>query len=109
MININGVEWRILIVDPFHPGLQRSDTGYSLGVCDNNKKTIYITNDLKPQFLWRVISHELTHAAMFSYGVELSYEQEEMFADLVATYGKEIVYITNLLFHRIKKIRGEVI
>jgi hypothetical protein len=32
-----------------------------------------------------------------------------MFADLVATYGKEIVYITNLLFHRIKKIRGEVI
>jgi hypothetical protein len=34
-----------------------------------------------------VLSHELTHAAMFSYNIDLSYEQEELFADLIATYG----------------------
>jgi hypothetical protein len=37
-------------------------------------RAIYITADLKPEFLWRVLSHELTHAAMFSYGIDLSYE-----------------------------------
>jgi hypothetical protein len=47
MININGVEWRILLVSPFHPGLQRSDQSYSLGTCDYQTQTIYITNDLK--------------------------------------------------------------
>jgi len=35
----------------------------------------------------KVLCHELTHAAMFSYGIELSIEQEELLADLIATYG----------------------
>jgi len=35
----------------------------------------------------KVLSHELTHAAMFSYNIEMSHDQEELFADLVATYG----------------------
>lgn len=103
MININGVEWRILLVSPFHPGLQRSDQSYSLGTCDYQTQTIYITNDLKEQYLWKVLSHELTHAAMFSYEIILSWEQEEIVADLIATYGQEIVYITNLVFKRIRE------
>lgn len=106
MININGIEWEIMIVSPFHPGLHRSDWSFTLGTCDYNTKTIYITNDLKEEYLWKVLSHELTHAAMFSYGVELSWEQEEIVADLIATYGQEIVYITNLLFNRITEKRG---
>lgn len=106
MININGEEWRVLTVSPFHPALRRSDQAYSIGVCDDFTKTIYITEDLKPEYLWKVLSHELTHAAMFSYNVDLSYEQEEMFADLISTYGQEIVYITNILFKRIKEKRG---
>jgi len=35
----------------------------------------------------KVLCHELTHAAMFSYNVELTLDQEELFADLIATYG----------------------
>lgn len=35
----------------------------------------------------KVLSHEITHAAMFSYNISLSMEQEELLADLVATYG----------------------
>jgi hypothetical protein len=34
---------------------------------------------------------------MFSYNVNLSYEQEELVADLMATYGQEIIKITNAL------------
>lgn len=50
----------------------------------------------------KVLCHEITHAAMFSYGVTLTLEQEELLADLIATYGEEIIYITNKIFKKIK-------
>lgn len=40
---------------------------------------------------------------MFSYGIELSFEQEELLADLIATYGQEIINMTNSIFNRLKK------
>lgn len=40
---------------------------------------------------------------MFSYNIDLSLEQEELVADLIATYGEEINEITN---QTIKKIKG---
>ena len=41
---------------------------------------------------------------MFSYNVDLTIEQEELVADLIATYGEEIIDITNQMF---KKIKGD--
>lgn len=70
-----------------------------------NTHTIYIDNDINGFLLKRVICHELTHAAMFSYGIDLSIEQEELFADLIATYGEEIIDITNALFKSLKRDR----
>ena len=87
MININGMEWRILLVSPFHFGLRRSDGTYSLGCCDNELKTIYINNEVNNFYFKKILCHELTHAAFFSYEVELSWEQEELIADLISTYG----------------------
>lgn len=106
MININGEEWRIALVSPFDPALQRSDRGYALGVCDDSLKTIFINKELDKDYIERVLCHELTHAAMFSYNIELTWEQEEILADLIATYGEEIVHITNLVFKRIIEKRG---
>lgn len=37
---------------------------------------------------------------MFSYNVELNIQQEELLADLIATYGQEIIDITNKIFTR---------
>ena len=107
MININGEEWKIFLVCPFHPALKRSDQGYTLGVCDDNIKTIYINNKLNAEYIEKVLCHELTHAAMFSYNIDLTLEQEEILADLIATYGQEIVHITNLMFKRIMEKRGK--
>lgn len=39
---------------------------------------------------------------MFSYNVNLTVDQEELLADLVATYGYEIIYITNEIFRKLK-------
>lgn len=102
MFNINGVEWQIKKASPFHPMLFRSDGSLSIGSCDNDTKTIYLNEYLSGAALKKVLIHEITHAAMFSYGVSLSIEQEELLADLIATYGDEIIAITNKIFRKIK-------
>ena len=103
MFKINGEMWRVLLVSPFHYSLLKSDGTYTLGVCDDRTKTIYINGDLNDEKFNKVLCHEITHAAMFSYNIELSLEQEEVIADLFATYGQEIIHITNQIFNRIKK------
>lgn len=106
MVNINGESWRCVLVSPTHSALKRSDGGYTFGACDDLEKTIYIRYDLNEHYFQKVLCHELTHAAMFSYNIDLDPAQEEILADLIATYGQEIIHMTNLLFKRIKEIRG---
>ena len=72
---------------------------------DDTKK-IYINNKLSLEKIKKVLCHEITHAAMFSYDIQLTYDQEELLADLLATYGQEIVDITNKIFSKIKNNRG---
>lgn len=43
-------------------------------------------------------------AAMFSYNVYLSLEQEEVIADIIATYGEEIINVTNKVFKKLQLI-----
>lgn len=105
MFKINNIEWNIKYVLPNDYTLMRSDGSMTLGMCDNNDKTIYIASTLDEKYSKKVLCHEVTHAAMFSYGVNLSLDQEELLADLVATYGEEIIDITNKIF---KKLMGEV-
>lgn len=103
MFSINNIVWFIKFVEPNHITLRRSDGGYTVGVCDNQDKTIYINENLQGAFLMKVLCHEVAHAAMFSYEVELTLEQEELLADLIATYGEEIVDITDVLFKKLKE------
>ena len=105
MITINGRSWRVLEVSPGHSQLERSDGSFSIGACDNNKSSIYIVEGLDNFMFRKVLCHELTHAAMFSYGIEMSLEQEEILADIIATYGREIICKTNIFFSRIKENR----
>lgn len=108
MFKINGIDWAIRLVSPNHPALQRSDKSITIGSCDNDTKTIYIREGLSLPIMKKVLCHEITHAAMFSYNIILSIEQEELLADLIATYGDEIIYTTNKIFNRIKK-RGNLV
>lgn len=101
MFKINNIDWKVKLVSPNHPKIQRSDGKYTYGSCDNSTKSIYISQSTPRAKIKKVICHEVTHAAMFSYGVELSLEQEEIIADLIATYGSEIIDVTNKIFNRI--------
>lgn len=105
MFRINGEQWNILPVPPNHPTLFRSDGSLSVAACDDPTKTIYINQTLRGAFLKKVLCHEITHCAMFSYDVNLTIDQEELLADIIATYGNEIIYITNKVF---RKLQGKL-
>ena len=66
---------------------------------------IVLNENLSPQMMKKVLCHEIAHAAMFSYNVDLSIDQEELLADLMATYGQEIIGKTNVIFNRIRENR----
>ena len=67
MFNINGIDWGIKLVSPNHPKLKRNDSSFALGSCDNSTKLIYISDIVSNQKFKKVLCHEITHAAMFSY------------------------------------------
>lgn len=98
---INGITWEVLIVPPTFPALFTGET-FTLGCCDNNIHIIYIADGLSEDKFYKVLGHEITHAAMFSYDISLTYDQEELLADIISTYGKKIVIVTNRVFRKIK-------
>jgi hypothetical protein len=104
MITINGETWYVREVPYGHPALYRSDGSQTIGSIDDVIKTIFICETLDDWKYRKVLCHELVHAAMFSYDVNLSLEQEELIADIISEYGAEIIDATNTLFC---KLRGK--
>lgn len=102
MLELNGVQWYIKFVQSYDKSLVRPNGTLTIGMCDSYTRTIYINETLQGAILKKVLCHELTHAAMFSYGILLSHDEEEILADLIATYGEEIIYITNKIFNKLK-------
>lgn len=100
---INGITWLVKCVQPNDPVLMNEYGDFTLGCCDNTRQMIYIAETLGPKMFNKVLCHEVTHAAMFSYGVLLTIDQEELLADIFATYGKEIIEVTNKVFSKLVK------
>lgn len=105
MFIINNIQWYIKFVPPYDLSLHHPYGGFVEGMCDSDTRTIYINETLRGKKLKKVLCHEIVHASMFSYGVSLSYDEEEILADIIATYGEEIIKITNVLFKKIKMER----
>lgn len=101
---INGLKWDVIFVNSKSNLLRRSDGSFTFGVTDRTKLLIALSEDLKGKFLLKVITHEICHASMWSYGIDLSVEQEELIADLIATYGSEIITIANKIFERLRLV-----
>ena len=99
---INGVRWRVRMVSPSHPMLLTPWRTHALGVCDKTTQTIYIDKTLRSSRVKEVLCHEIVHACMFSYAVDLSYEEEEMVAELMSKYGNEIIQLSNRIYNGIK-------
>lgn len=83
--------------------LKRTNGEYSVGCCNSFDKTIYLSSALNGEFLKKVLTHEISHAALFSYNVVLPLILEEEVADLIATYGHEITSLSDRVYNIIKK------
>lgn len=99
---INGVRWRVRLVSPAHPLLLTPWKTHALGVCDKVTQTICIDKTLSPQLLKEVLCHEIVHAFMYSYMIDLSYSEEELVAELMSQYGEEILETTNIIYDGIR-------
>lgn len=99
---INGVRWVTRLVSPAHPMLLTPWKTHALGVCDKVTQTICIDETLSPQELKEVLCHEIVHAFMYSYMIDLSYSEEELVAELMSQYGEEILETTNIIYNGIR-------
>ena len=90
------------MVSPSYPVLVHKSGPPAIGCCDDPTKTIYISNTLSSSMIRKVLIHEIVHATLFSYNVRMSDDIEEIVADTVATYGDEIISLTNLTYDRIR-------
>ena len=99
---INGVRWRVRLVSPAHPLLLTPWRTHAYGVCDKITQVICIDETLPQDLMREVLRHEIVHAFMFSYGVDLSYDEEELVADLVSKYGEDILQWSHAIYAGIK-------
>lgn len=106
MFIINGIQWQVKLVPPNHPILLKENGEWTIGACDEVTKSIYLNWDLNLMLMRQVLNHEIAHAVMLSYNINLSVQEEELFAELFTAYGEEIINITNQTFSWLKEKRG---
>lgn len=82
----------------------RSDGSITIGMTDNNTKSVYINNRLNDYMTDKVICHELTHVFAFEFDYYMDIETEEIVADFMSLYGRKIVYLLDDLIKIIEKI-----
>ena len=100
---VNNQEWDLVFVKPNSKNLMRSDGSITIGMTDNNKKTVYINNRLNEYLTDKVICHELTHVFAFEFDYYMDIETEEIVADFMSLYGRRIVYLLDDLVRILKK------
>jgi Zn-dependent peptidase ImmA (M78 family) len=105
MFTINNEQWDIVLVAPYDVALLMPKGEYALGACNDATKTIYISNELHGEMFEQVLCHELVHASMFAYDVMLEHDEEELIAEIIATFGEEIIDITDIMFDKIRRGR----
>lgn len=101
---VNNQEWQVLFVNPSNSNLKRSDGSITLGMTDNNTKTIYINNKLNDYMTDKVLCHELCHVFAFEYDYYMPIETEEIVADFMSLYGRDIVYLLDDLVKVLRRI-----
>lgn len=106
MFKCNETIWCLAFVSPCSDMLRRSDGSRTVGMTDNNTKTVYLSNLLYGKFLDKVLCHELVHVASFSYDYEIDIETEEIIADFMSLYGREIIYLADDLMKSIVERRA---
>ena len=103
-IRVNDTLWHIQFKKPTSSELRRSDGTISLGVTDNTTKTVTIADNVSDYMANKILCHELCHVASFSYNLNIDIQTEEIIADFLSTYGREIFDIADDLLRRFMRV-----
>ena len=101
---VNNQEWKLLFVKPNSKELMRSDGSITLGMTDNNVKTVFVNNRLNDYMTDKVICHELTHVFAFEFDYYMDIETEEIVADFMSLYGRNIMLLLDDLIKVLRRI-----
>lgn len=100
---VNNQEWELQFVKPSSKELMRSDGSITLGMTDNNVKTVFINNRLNNYMTDKVLCHELTHVYAFSFDYFIDIQTEEIVADFLSLFGRDIIYLLDDIIKILKK------
>lgn len=92
---VNNHIWQLRFVKPKSEHLRTSKGNFTLGVTDNNLKTVFIADNQSEYMTDKVFCHELTHVHAFEYNYYMPIEVEEIVADFLSLYGRNIVYLAD--------------
>ena len=101
---VNNQEWKLLFVKPNSKELMRSDGSITLGMTDNNVKIVFVNNRLNDYMTDKVICHELTHVFAFEFDYYMDIETEEIVADFMSLYGRNIILLLDDLIKVLRRI-----
>lgn len=100
---MNGILWRIIFVNPQDPMLVDRTNKLTVATTDPIAHCVYLSFDLKGDFLMTVFLHELGHCTMISYDLvnklhrmvkpEYWVDAEEWVCNFIADYGRMIFSI----------------
>lgn len=102
---VEGEVWELQFVNPKSNHLRRSDGSVTIGVSDDNLKTVFINDSLNDYMTDKVLCHELVHVFSFANDLVIDIETEEIIADFMSQYGRSIIYLAdNLLTEILQRV-----
>ena len=91
-VKINGLKWKVHFVKSSSPKLANDNNSESfLGVAYCKKCEIYIDKSLSKPLRKQTVIHELVHALLFSYGIDIEGATEENVCDFIGAHLDELV------------------
>ena len=103
VFTVNNQQWEIVYCRPNDDNLRRSDGSITFAVTDNNTKCIYMNKNLRGYMFDKVLCHELTHVYAFEFEYNVDVETEEIIADFLSLFGRQIVYLLDDLMEILKR------
>lgn len=105
MFYVNGIAFDLNYEKPNSRKLMRSNGTYALGCTDLNIHKVYINNKLKGKMFDKVLCHELVHCFCLAYNYILDVQTEEICADFLSTYGREVFNVADDILSRMVGVK----
>ena len=100
---VNDTVWQLRFVNPRDKNLRRRSGSFTIGMTDNNQKTVFIADNLSDYMTDKCLAHELTHVYAFTMNYLMSEETEEIVADFISLFGRDVIYLLDDLMGILRK------